>query len=390
MFGLSNKGFKRKTYLDILESMEKNAKDLFGENINLSERSPLGLFIKVIAYPVSKLWDLTENVYYSAFIDSAEGVQVDRVAKNIAISRQQARKSEGELTVYGIAGTIVPIGFKASTVNDVAFETIESAVIAESGEVTVNIQSVLTGIQGNVLEGTIINILNPISGIDSVNNSGITDHGADIESDFEFKARYDRSLSAGGSSTRESIEAALLDVRGVTDAIVLGNEFHYEVAGIPPKSIAPYVYGGDNEDIAKTILSSKAFGILSFGSISEVVEDSRGNLHTISFSRPTSINVYVRVTLTTNGFFNPDNTNSIKTEIIKYIGGLDEDTTVYRGLGVGRDIVYTKIIGMAHIVDGIDDVVVELSTNNTDWFQSNIVVPALNVSVTDHTKITIS
>ena len=53
--GLSKFGFRRKTYNEILEDMEARAKELFGESVNLSERSPLGMFLQTIA------WELTFN-----------------------------------------------------------------------------------------------------------------------------------------------------------------------------------------------------------------------------------------------------------------------------------------------------------------------------------------
>lgn len=390
MFGLSEKGFKRKRYPEILESMEKNAKDLFGEKVNLSERSPLGLFIKGLAFPIAKLWELAEKVYYSAFVDYAEGVGLDRVGKNIAVTRLPARHSSGYITIYGIAGTIVPKGFRVATENGIVFETTEDCVIQENGFVTIRISSLETGFHTRVPAGAIVSIVNPISGVDTVNNAEETIGGADIETDEEFRNRYDRSLAAGGSSTRESIEAALLELPGVSDAIVKGNETMVTVDGIPPKSIAPFIYGGDDNDIAETILKSKAFGIQSYGSIVKTVEDSRGNLHTIGFSRPSSIDIYVKITLITNELFKPQDKNAIKSAIIQYIGGEDADGTIYKGLGVGDSVVYTKVIGYCHVVNGIDDVTVELSTDGLNWTKENLIVGAMEIPKTDHSKIIIN
>jgi len=390
MFGLSEKGFKRKRYPEVLESMEKNAKDLFGENVNLSERSPLGLFLKVLAFPIAKLWELAEKVYYSAFIDYAEGVGVDRVAKNIAVTRLPARHSSGIVIIYGIPETRVPEGFRVATKGGIMFETLEDCIVQEDGQVAVKVQSIETGFQTNVPAGTIVSIVNPISGIEAVNNPEATLGGADIETDEEFRNRYDRSLAAGGSSTRESIEAALLELPGVSDAIVEGNETMDEINGIPPKSIAPFVYGGNDDDIAETILRSKAFGIQSYGSIVRNVRDSRGNLHKIGFSRPTSIDIYVKITLITNELFKPQDKNAIKTAIIQYIGGEDADGTIYKGLGVGDSVVYTKLIGYCHIVNGINDVIVQVSKDGTNWTQQNIAVGAMKIPKTDYNKIIIN
>lgn len=42
--GLDEKGFRRKQYAEIEEDMFIRARNLFGEDINLSVRSPLGIF----------------------------------------------------------------------------------------------------------------------------------------------------------------------------------------------------------------------------------------------------------------------------------------------------------------------------------------------------------
>jgi len=90
VYGLTKDGFKRKPYTVILEEKQERAKDLFGEDIDLSERSPLGLYIQTDAWEESILWEQMEHVYYAAFIDDAEGKQLDALVKFIGLFRRPA------------------------------------------------------------------------------------------------------------------------------------------------------------------------------------------------------------------------------------------------------------------------------------------------------------
>jgi len=82
-FGLTEKGFKRKRYIDILESLQANAKSIFGRDINVNTNSPLGMQLKVIAFELAGEWEQMENVYYSGYKDTATGYQVDNVGQYI-------------------------------------------------------------------------------------------------------------------------------------------------------------------------------------------------------------------------------------------------------------------------------------------------------------------
>ena len=55
-WGVTDKGFRRKTYQDIINSMELKAQDLFGPDIDLSSASPLAIFLRVILFSLSLVW----------------------------------------------------------------------------------------------------------------------------------------------------------------------------------------------------------------------------------------------------------------------------------------------------------------------------------------------
>jgi uncharacterized phage protein gp47/JayE len=387
-FGVTANGFKRKGYLDILGSMETKAKELYGEDINLSERSPLGLFLKNIAWELQEIWQLGEDVYNSGYVDTAEGISQDNVGKYIAISRKSAQKAKGTIIIEGTKGTTIPKGFIVSTeATEIMFETVEDKLIDEDGVIEIPILSTVPGLIGNVPANTITKIVNPIAEVNRAYNPEATKDGTDIEKDAEFRQRYYRSVSMGGSSTRESVEAALLNLVNVTDAFVEENETMEYIGDIPPKSLAPYVFGGENEEIARTILLSKSGGIRSYGTTEVIVKDSKDREHTIGFTRPTVKNIFVKLTITKGRGYAGD--IEVIKAVLNYIGGQGEEGISYKGLKLGEDVVISKIIGATDL-QGVEDISVELSLDGEIYSNSNISIDTKEIARTSFDKVVIS
>ena len=390
MFGLNKDGFNRMRYADIIAEMNSRAKSVFGADVNLSEYSPLGLFFKIIAFSMAVIWQLAEYVYYGAYKDTAEGYQLDGVCQYIGITRKPASYATGTVTFTGTAGTVIPLQFLVST-GTYQFWTQQIATIPAGGTVDVPIRALELGNTSNVLAGTITTIVNPLAGVTSATNALSTTGGADVETDELLRARYDESISLGGASTTSAIEAELLQVQNVVDARVIENVTMATVDGVPAKAFESTVYGGTNADIADAIYRTKAAGIQAFGDIIVPVTDDYGQVHNIGFSRVAEITVYVNVALTTDtDLFPVDGMTTIETNIIKYIGGTDADSTKYYGLGLGDDVVYTKIIGICHSVTGVTDVVVTLSTDNITFTAANVAIATGQVATTDYTKVVIA
>ena len=392
-YGLSDKGFKRLKYDNIIERMEKRAVDLFGEGIATGEKTVLGLFFRVVAWFISNIWELAEKVYNSGYVDTAEGIQLDHVSKYIGITRLKALKATGEIKVYGQDGIEVEEGFLVETDGGVQFKTIQSGIIND-GSVTLGIEAVEAGESGNVGSYNITNIVNPTVGIDEVNNENETSGGRDLESDEELRERYDRSISRVGSSTLESIRGTILDIDGVRDARVEHNNTMEEKDGIPPKSIAPFVFEGDDNEIANAILDTKAGGIKSHGDTVVTVEDTMGIEHDIGFTRPDKVDIYVKVDLQVNENYPIDGDTQVVTKIVEYIGGEDQDGQIYDGLGLNDDVVYTFLIYVMHEVAGIVDIDLYIDTEELEEPDSskqvNIPISISEVAITSYEKVDVN
>lgn len=391
-FGLTAQGFKRKTYPDILESMKARARAFFGEDVNLSDRSPLGLFIQTIAWDDARLWEEVEKVYHAQHVDSAEGTQLDGVAKRIGRARRPAEKATGTITIKGTAGTIIAVDtLRVSTASGIEFNLAEDVTILETGTVDASITAILPGKTGNVQPGTITEIVTPLAGVESVTNPTATQGGRDIETDYEFYNRYLLSLSSAGASTIDSIRAALLNVPGVRAANVVENRKNTaDSEGRPPKSIQCYVLGGEAQDVAEAIFGSKAGGIETVGGVSRVVKDDSGQEHIVKFSYASVVPIYVKISIKRSLKYQTDGDARVRTEVVRYIGGEDLDGMIHVGLGMRQAVVYTEIIRRFHVIEGIDDVDLELSTDGLTWVKTNIDILSNQVAETSHDKVVIT
>jgi hypothetical protein len=143
---------------------------------------------------------------------------------------------------------------------------------------------------------TITTLVNPLTGITSVNNPLNFDVGSLQETDANLRERFFNTSGNFGKSTIDAIVRRVTDVSGV-DAVFLLNNPEDEISpeGLPPKSFEVIVTGGDSQEIADTILANGPAGIESHGNISTSSKDSKGVSHTVRFSRPTNMHIFVNV-----------------------------------------------------------------------------------------------
>lgn len=392
---LTAEGFKRKRYEDFIAEMEEQARELWGSDVNLSERGPLGLFIQNIAFARAEENELAEAVYYSGYYFVSEGVSLDYVAKNRGMQREQAAKAIG-VARFGVdPGIAVEVGTIIGTKDGIEFLTKEYAEDTdEDGIVEVSIEAANAGSSGNVLANTIVEIITPAVGVNNVTNPLSTMYGQEAETDAELRQRYANTFSVG-SSTPDGLRTKLLnEVNGVRAALVFeNNTSEIDAEGRPPHSMEAVVYGGDDEEIVKAIFEGKPGGIRAYGANEFTMIDESGNEQLIGFSKATDQPVYVRVTVYRDGQFPAISLGQkmVKSEVIKYIGGLDEDGILYNGLGMGDAVVVGKMAGNIFAnIPGVKDCVVELSKDAEVWQTTNITVGRLQVAATDTTKVVIN
>ncbi|WP_061306770.1 baseplate J/gp47 family protein [Clostridium botulinum] len=380
-FGITPEGYKRKTYQDLIEEVEKRLKqeDYFGENIDFSDQDPLKHFTAPIMYIVSDLWEILEQNFYNASPRYAEGNQLSDKGMYIGISRKQASKAEGAVTFIGEKGTVIYKGFKVATKSSIVFETTREGIIPESGSITLDVVAMTAGASGNTPSGTITLIVNPIIGLTSVTNEKDTIKGQDKESDTEFRERYKASVSIRNTNVYDSIMANVLRVTGVSSVHIKENDTMQVVNGIPEKCFRVLVVGGDDKEIAQAIFDKKPGGIQAYGSKYIGIEDSMGEIHPIGITRPEYIKINAKITIKTNKDY-PIQGNKI-------IEGLTSNAI--NEFGLGKNVTLFKlfsVIGSANL-EGIEDIKVEIGKVGEPLAEKNIVIGEEEVAISNDIEV---
>jgi len=391
---LTAQGFKRKSYEEFLAEMQEQARQEFGANVNLSDRSKLGKLIKLWAYARAEENEKAEAVYNAGFIDTAEGVSLDREVAKIGIRRRQERKAEGQLSITVDPGTTVPAGFMAETLGGIVFKTVSPVTDSDNnGVVVADIEAVEAGARGNVPANTITKITTPAAGVLSVSNATPTTGGQDAETDEQLRKRALQQGAKDGLPTGDGIRATILkDVPEVRAAIVVENEGDVPDAdGRPPHSVEAIVLGGQPPDIAKAILRAKAAGIRAYGSTVVVVQDASGNNQTIGFSYAQQVDVWVKVDIRTNSLYPANGAALIQQEIVEYIGGQDASGNFHDGLGMGEDVIQAHLVALSKLTaPGVVDATVTISTDGTNYAAANVSIDPKKVAQTAPGKVVVN
>ena len=383
-WGLTDAGFRRPTYAELLDALEYKARELFGSKANLTVRSPLGIFLRIYAWVLNLLFSTLEDVYNSRFVDTAVGSSLLHLGRMIGLRLLGAQKAMGYLTFYGDDNVEVPEGFLTETTAGIQYVTLSSGVIT-NGSVTLPASAAVAGPDGNTAEETIKNITNPKLGIKSVINEKAFEGGRNTETDDEFRERYYRSVdSAGGVN----IDAIIAEVLGSVEAVIAvageENDTDFESkTGLPPHSFEVVAYGGLDEDIARAIYRRKAAGIQTFGNTTVPVVTAAGSIYDVHFSRPAPISVWVKVfNLVTNSKFPLDGIERIKQAIIQHIG-----VNTRGGLNIGQDVINVTLPTVVLKIPGVVDFDLQISSDGEHFSWKNIEIAAREKAVTDESMV---
>lgn len=230
--------------------------------------------------------------------------------------------------------------------------------------------------------GTLTVIETPVSGWDSVTNAADITEGNDIETDAALRLRRLQTLANPGSTTVDAIRAKLLQVENVTSVSVFENDTDStDASGRPPHSFEAVVQGGVGQTIADEIWENKAAGIQTFGSSSDTVTDTMGYTHTVYYSRPSEITIYVIVNLTTTSDYPVDGDDAVAEAIADYG---DEN------LGIGDDVLHHKLFCPLEDIAGITDVEILIGTSPTPTAEDNISIDDDEIADFDTANITVN
>lgn len=344
---ITDKGFVRPSYDEILQAQINRAKVLLGDDIDTSEESVLGKFIRINVFDLNICYETLEDLYYSSFPNTARGQSLDRLGPFAAVSRNQATQARIEVKIKGTVGESVPSAFLLKS-DKTSFYVVNDYTIDSNGEVVAIANCVDDGTVGNISNGERLDIQNPRMGIDSVEFIRIVQNGEELESDKDFRIRFANSLAGAGSSTESAIKGAIYRVPLVDGVSVIDNNSD-TASSIPPHSFACYVLAPESQydEIAKAIFDKKPLGIQCIGDIERTVYDAWGKPHTVKFFATSKADLKISMQIKTNQYFESSGISQIKDNIANFINNLAN----------GSDVYYTSVFGYIHNVTGVVSVV---------------------------------
>lgn len=346
VFSVTENGIQAPSYAEILEYFQIQARNIFGQDVNIDADTQDGQLIAIFALALSDVNAQAIATYNQFNPNTAVGVGLDSAVKTNGITRHTATNSTVDLVLIGQAGTVITNGV-ATDDNENRWLLPEQVVIPVSGEITVTATAEEVGaIEAS--PNTITQIGTPTLGWQSVNNPTQATVGVAVETDAELRQRQSRSTELPSVSLWEGIIGSLLNLPGVIRVSgVKNDEDDPSPEGVPGHSVAMIVDGGEVDEIGETIFLKKGEGVGTYGSVQTTYIDTYGFPNVIKFSRPTIVNAYVTLTITPSTTYISSAAGEIKQRIADYINGLS----------IGESVNIARVLSSAvkDCTTGVDD-----------------------------------
>lgn len=286
---LNAQGLTTATQTELLTYFTNSLRSIYGSTVNVSSNTPDGQWINIFIQAVLDLEDLVTQIYNSFNPDNAIGIVLDqRVAIN-GIQRQGGTYSQTFVTIT-ISGSVNLFGIDQSTQ---PIYTVSDAS-GNQWQLVTSVSGAVTGsflfqaaVQGAVqtTPNTITLPVTIILGVTAVNNPAaqiIT--GINAETDAVLKVRRQKSTAIQSQGFLQGLLGALLNINGITSAIVHENDGSgSDNTGTPGHSIWVTVAGSVSIPLtlAYNSLTIYSYGqIASFGGFNyiSVANNNLGNL----------------------------------------------------------------------------------------------------------------
>lgn len=289
-------GITAPDYQAILSTITGYFQQIYGADAYLEPDSKDGQMVALLALAIHDANNTAIAVYNSYSPTSSLSDALTRNVKINGILRKGETRSTVDLTLSGTPGTTITNG-SAKDTNNIIWNLPASVTIGTDGTITATATCNSAGPVA-ALTGSITAINTPTRGWLAVTNATVATVGMAIEGDADLRIRQAQSVALPSLMPFDAIDGALANIAGVTRHKLFENDTgSIDANGIPGHTVSAIVDGGDATVIAQTIRGKKGPGVGTYGNTSLAVADIYGNPHTISFSRPTPVPVFVSITL---------------------------------------------------------------------------------------------
>lgn len=324
---ITPKGILAPTTQEVTAGLWQLMRGCFGDNINTDADTPQGQLVTTLTAIITDERNFMIGLLNSFDPRYASGTMQDAIGYIYFLQRKQATRSVAELTFTGLSGMTVPAGFEVQDEQGRTWFTNAEDTIKSTGTVTVNASCADAG-SNDAPAGTINRITRNITGVDSVTNEKAAIPGRNAESRQEFEFRRQQSVAINGKNTNQATYGAVSNIKDVIDCYVIDNPTDETVTvgktnyPLIRNSIAVSVVGGDDDEIAKMILTKAGSGC-SFVGNTEVTYEDKENFpympptYKVKFIRPEHIQVEFVVTFEDKLLLTYQEKEAVKSAILE-------------------------------------------------------------------------
>lgn len=192
--------------------------------------------------------------------------------------------------------------------------------------------------------GTIDSISTPVFGWDSVEQFEPAVVGSSRETDEQLRSRFNDAKYTRGSNILDALYSDLISLDGVQNVTIYENLTNtVDAKGIPPHAFMVLVRGGLESEVAEAIWRNRPAGITTHGNSVFLITDIFGNLKEVYFQRPSFVDIFISVSLTTDEDFPPDGAEQVRSALFDYIK---------KSANVGDDVVYSRLYTPINSIPG--------------------------------------
>ena len=296
---------------------------LYGSDINIDPDTQDGQFLGVQAQAMSDMANAACNSYNAMSPNTAQGVGLSSVVKINGIARQSAFNSTVLQQINGDVGVTITNGIVSDPDGLNQWALPPSVTIPTGGTINVTATCVTAGPVA-AAENSITVIQTPTAGWLSTTNVAAAAPGQPVEVDGALRIRQTLSVALPAENLVIALQADLLALAGVIDAVVYENDTGTTNGdGVPAHSIWPVVFGGNNADIGTTIAIGKGPGCGTYGGESYTYYPPNGQPPlTVNYGIPTQVRMIAAITVKSLSAYTSDVGVEIKNSLAAYVNGV--------------------------------------------------------------------